>query len=596
MPESRALYPELKITVQNDGSVEAVHEGNSADDGVISGDQLLRETIATFRDWLNRGKLQIEDERELQLLGKLLHNLLFGNGGPRIRQLIYNTVKAARDSNKPIRLQLAFKHRQAELASLPWEFLYDPDNKSFFAMANELILTRFVSGNESRQAMLCNNLPLRMLIVVCTKGGKSVAAGKTVEAIKAFADKFPERIILDGPMTDPTILDLQDWLEDVKNRPQIIHFIGHGQYNKSRNLGEIALAKIDDSGEADWVDQNRFTTMFKNSGCIPKFLFLQLCEGAVVKKGDLIASFEGLAPVLIEANVQAVVAMQFPIKNVHAGRISSRFYDELTKGRSVGEAVTAARRMAWTIDPVAGGTPVLYMYGYDGSIVSAPVSSAGGTPQSAAGQMLSGEYHARSGVQAEKSGMGEALPRSKPMRKETGGESGELTKLLDAGRKKIKDLTQSASLAQTIQPGDTTYELMSLNKKLYAEVIPNLVGKSLSETRLMLAVLLRHEGSTLFGSVIEVMFDESVKLSSPQLTRVVSAGIRKIAAMNPDGQPGELSEAQVMLNDKLHQEVIPDLQEMNAEEIKVKLVEYCEREADTPLFNVIEAMFVSSVS
>src|ERR1039458_9039785 len=77
MPGDKANYPELKITVQGDGTVAAEVPGEEQHDGKIDDNPLLRETLAAFRDWLNQGKLQIERESDLVLLGKLLYQLLF---------------------------------------------------------------------------------------------------------------------------------------------------------------------------------------------------------------------------------------------------------------------------------------------------------------------------------------------------------------------------------------------------------------------------------------------------------------------------------------------------------------------------------------
>src|SRR5262245_11739410 len=94
------LYPELKIIVQNDGTVEVdvPSQGQSADDGKIDTDDLLRQTLTTFRDWINQGRLTINSERELALLGRLLHRLLFGKSGPKLTKLMYEKLKEAQDS------------------------------------------------------------------------------------------------------------------------------------------------------------------------------------------------------------------------------------------------------------------------------------------------------------------------------------------------------------------------------------------------------------------------------------------------------------------------------------------------------------------
>jgi hypothetical protein len=517
MPEDFDRNPELTITVQNDGTVEVAVRGQSADDCVVDSDPLLRETLTAFRDWINQGKLRIGTERELTLLGKLLYRLLFGTNGSKAKMLMYAELREAKKSGRRISIQLAFKGSQAELASLPWEFLYDEQRGSFFATTNDVILSRFVSGMDKRGDLVPNELPLRMLIVVSKKGGRTVAAQDVIKAIKEFAGQHPGRIVLEEPLIDPSLLQLQDHLEVEANHPHIIHFIGHGRYNKAKRQGEIALSKTDESDDADWVDQAQFKNMFTNAGCIPKLVFLQLCEGAVLDSGELIASFEGLAPALIVANMQAVVAMQFPIKNVHAGKISTKFYDELTKYKSVGEAVQAARRMVSTIDPVAAGTPVLYMYGYDGAIVAK--QGAERTPGEARGSHLSQSATAPESSMpqdgwsaAEKSkGVATELPVAHPPPDES---SAVLIKLMDIGNQRIFALVPGVG-AQGLQVRETPVEAISLSWKLHSEVIPALRGRDMLDMQQHLADLCKGEVGTPFGEVLKALFEGLLLLRTP---------------------------------------------------------------------------------
>jgi len=89
---------------------------------------------------------------------------------------------------------------------------------------------------------------------------------------------------------------------------------------------------------------------------------------------DLQANFAGLAPQLIRANVQAVVAMQYPITQLAAMMFSTRFYRQLLRGDPVDHAVQISRwRMSLAVDDKTillrdFGTPVLYMRSHDGVI------------------------------------------------------------------------------------------------------------------------------------------------------------------------------------------------------------------------------------
>ena len=87
MDENGALFPELKITVQNDGTViaELLTTGEKAEDGRIDDDPLLLDILRSFRDWLNQGKLNITLEREFALIGGLLRR---GSSSDRWRSQI----------------------------------------------------------------------------------------------------------------------------------------------------------------------------------------------------------------------------------------------------------------------------------------------------------------------------------------------------------------------------------------------------------------------------------------------------------------------------------------------------------------------------
>jgi hypothetical protein len=494
---------ELKIAVKADGTVEAEISAENAQDGKISTDELLIETLITFRDWLNQLKIA-PGESDLILLGKLLYRLLFGpDSGDKIKDLVHRKLKPGRYSEQRLCVQLEFHESQSDLASLPWEFLYDPNSKQFFATHNDLVLARFVHGAGARQPLSSNSLPLQILVVVSKPPGeKSVAAQEVIEAIKEFADHNRDRITFEetDTLVNKNFIDLQQRLKQKEKQPQLVHFIGHGRYNKSKRRGEIALLNMKGDGP-EWIGQDRFCRLFTDAGCVPRLLFLQLCEGAVVEQAELIASFEGLAPTLVSANVQAVVAMQFPIKNVYAGKISTKFYDELTKGKTVGEAVQEARCMILNWDAVASGTPVLYMYGYDGAIVSALPQSTGEGTAAGAYPGIAGTGTGDSRQQPTPGIAGETPTPPLVPRVATRGLPISLKEVLAAGSRKIKNL-------KLIE--EQTFEL---NKRLFFSISPTLREKSVSEMLQQIAELCQLENDPQFKEVLVEMFAAAGRLS-----------------------------------------------------------------------------------
>jgi CHAT domain len=513
MAENRALNPELNITVQNDGTVIAqiADTGEKAEDGKIDNDGLLLEVLRSFRDWLNQGKLNITLERELQVLGGLLRRLLLERGGAGVRDLVNRKLAEARIQKRHICVQLEFQEGQAELQSLPWEFLYDPGGNCFFATNANLILTRFVPRGSgiARQALSSNELPLRMQIVVSRPPDlKSVAAEPAINAIKQFVSEHPTQIVLNEKLEAVSFARLQETLGELRDKgqePHLIHFIGHGRYNKAKRQGEVAL--LNDSGKAAaWVDQNQFARLFTDTNCLPRLVFLQMCEGAFVEEAELIASFEGLAPTLLKAGVQAVVAMQFPITNLHASDICKIFYGELTSGGSVGEAVQKARLRMVINSPVAAGTPVLYMFGYDGPIVSASV----GTSQTMGVRNPVGEYSGGAGILTSNPEAGPAttppVPVPTPLANPPGGAGvpSSLDDVLAAGVRKIKLMKDQGEVTED--------ESIELNRNLFRTMRPVLRNKSVFEMRNALSDSLELEKNQCLRKVLDEMLNVACRM------------------------------------------------------------------------------------
>ncbi len=351
---------EITITVQDNRNVRARKDNGAEAADEIELDSLRRATVEVFEDWLRRG--QITRRRELEVLGTHLYRMLFnGKVGAAFEQALKEAPKGRR-----LRVQLSFQEEAAELASLPWEYLYSPDTETrrgFFLCTNvDLVLSRYMPLDVGREALEPDESPLRILIVVSEPNDLGpVVAKPVIEAIHDLGDVFID------VLEKTTINNFLKKLEDVQ--PHVLHFIGHGRYNKEEKSGEIALLESEE-GPALWVPDRGFAEFFPQIHVYPRLVFLHLCESATV---NFTANFAGLAPQLIRAGIQAVVAMQYPITNRAAIAFSRTFYRELAKGEPVDSAVQVGRWRITTDEPGAYnsrvfGTPVLYMHSRDGII------------------------------------------------------------------------------------------------------------------------------------------------------------------------------------------------------------------------------------
>jgi CHAT domain len=121
----------------------------------------------------------------------------------------------------------------------------------------------------------------------------------------------------------------------------IVHFDGHGNYDRLLGLGVLLFEKAQQPGQArvdtDPVHADDLGNLLARYH-IP-LVILEACRSSEV--GDM--AFRSVAPRLIEAGVGSVIAMSYAV-HVEAARILlARFYRELARGRSIGQAMDSGR-------------------------------------------------------------------------------------------------------------------------------------------------------------------------------------------------------------------------------------------------------------
>ncbi len=335
------------------------------------------EIVGLFQEWLRENRLN--KRRELEIFGKQLFGALFNGDVLSFFESNLAEVqkRAGEQPNslsriKPaLRVQLSFRDEGAALASLPWEFMYyAPKNGRGFFLATErdIVLSRYMPLREGRQLLAPGKRSLRVLVVVSAPDDPDlgpVAAEPIIEAIEELAAHQPIQIEI---LKKPTVHSFVEKLETSK--PHVLHFIGHGRFNQKEGKGEIAFLDFDET-TARWVQDSDFAEFFNHMRAVPRLAFLHLYEGGVA---DFTAGSAGIAPKMMLAGVQAVIAMQYPITSRAAISFSRAFYRELVKGSPVDQAVQAGRYTITLDDPASYGsrvfgTPVLYMRSRDGVIL-----------------------------------------------------------------------------------------------------------------------------------------------------------------------------------------------------------------------------------
>jgi tetratricopeptide (TPR) repeat protein len=175
-------------------------------------------------------------------------------------------------------------------------------------------------------------------MVTCRPEGAGFIDPRSIAAPLLDAlDSLPEQFEVEF-LRPPTLKALDERLRDETKPPvHIVHFDGHGVYDKSVGLGFLLFE--DESHQQHLVDAEQLGTLLNRSG-IP-LMVLNACQSA---QPDDRNPFASVASRLIEAGVGGVVAMNYSVLVETAKRLTREFYGALARGKSVSAAMDAARR------------------------------------------------------------------------------------------------------------------------------------------------------------------------------------------------------------------------------------------------------------
>ncbi len=231
------------------------------------------------------------------------------------------------------------------LLGLPWELLHDGEGY-LFQGAKPYRVRRRLPGTKGFDVPVVAT-PIRILLVTarpedeaCGYIDHRVSALPLVEAMEALPGLVEIQVL-----SPPSLPALSEELERARKaeRPyQVVHFDGHGVYDRSVGLGGICF---EDPGDADRLEERRHLTVYTDElgpllrdHRIP-LVFLDACQTAVAEQAS-----ESVASELLKVGVASVVAMSHRVLVETTRRFVAAFYGELAQGTRVGDAMLAGQR------------------------------------------------------------------------------------------------------------------------------------------------------------------------------------------------------------------------------------------------------------
>ncbi len=236
-------------------------------------------------------------------------------------------------------------HAASQLLSIPWELLHD-GHGFLFQGANSVRIRRRLS-NDHAVSVRKPSSPLRILLVSPRPGSDSewidprISALPLVEVIEGL-----------GALAELTILQYPNFKDFVEALEQangvgkpfdVVHFDGHGVYDKRLGLGALCFESYQDREktsyrELELVHADKLGAELQRHN-IP-LVVLEACQSAEHKE-DVSAS---VATRLLREGVASVVSMTHNVLVVTASKFVKAFYKSLASGARIGTAMLAGQK------------------------------------------------------------------------------------------------------------------------------------------------------------------------------------------------------------------------------------------------------------
>jgi tetratricopeptide (TPR) repeat protein len=238
----------------------------------------------------------------------------------------------------------------SDLLSLPWEILHD--DIGFLSQGARGVRVRRRLPNRKQTTTLRAELPIRVLLLSprpeVNEHGNPVgyldhrsSALPLVQAVENLGEELVRLDILHPP-TFPALKEALKRARDEKNPYDIVHFDGHGIYDRRVGLGALCFESPRDSKKVSQrllalVHANELAAELREYGA--PLIYLDACQTAQAVE-DPKAS---VAAKLLEEGIGSVVAMSHSVLVETARRFVEPFYRSLAEGKRVGDAMLAGQ-------------------------------------------------------------------------------------------------------------------------------------------------------------------------------------------------------------------------------------------------------------
>jgi hypothetical protein len=322
------------------------------DTATLSGTKLaaLRSEVKALRGFIESG-LPSFDPARLKALGQSLFETILPG---RVRAL-YNKVVPDVPEVRPVELFV----EDQELASWPWEYLYDSDRNGYMCQGlmpvsrSTLTLNPLAASDPTEK-----KLALLVAVTVPAKDPQTTPEVEVAWIREVFqtwlANDSIELNVVDGTTPTKLVRELD------KKTYDILHLYGHGGFDWAQQEGYLWV--LDEEGKPRKWWSHEFAPQIQTRGL--RLIFVNACESGRIPPEEVNAR-ASLAGAILELGVPAVVSNQYTMPAASAHYLAAMIYNYLVLGYSLADAVRGGR-LAVFFDTnrrfLDWGIPALYSF------------------------------------------------------------------------------------------------------------------------------------------------------------------------------------------------------------------------------------------
>jgi hypothetical protein len=315
------------------------------------------------------------DRQFLKTVGDTLFNAIMVGD---VRRYYDKSKPSTGETDQNLRIRLRID--PPELASLPWEFLYDRAEDRWLAMSSSIALSRYVESPRPIEKLEIK-LPLNILAVLSCPPDVSkhqlsiLDLEKEYQEIQGALEPLIEaNLVTLDPLRNATTQSIRERIYRGDIQYHVLHFSGHGFFvddDNRTNFPDLEtdtgyLLIQDSEGQCRPIDEETMAQLLSETSV--RLAIFNACQTGASSATRQLA---GLANRVIQLGPPAVVAMQYKITDSVAHLLMREFYSYLCSGYPIDYCLTQARKaiaIDFGYEQRHWAAPVLFMRAPNGML------------------------------------------------------------------------------------------------------------------------------------------------------------------------------------------------------------------------------------